>query len=189
MMNAVIHVKVWDPWVRLFHWILVAAFFTAYLTDDELRSVHVWAGYIVFGLLVLRLLWGFGGTHHARFSDFVYSPRKILVYLKQVLTLKAPRYIGHNPAGGAMIMLILLSLLMTTVSGMAYYGADAWQGPLAGLMKHSDEFWIEALEETHEFFANFTLTLVVIHVIGVIWESLLHKENLVFAMINGRKRA
>ena len=87
-----------------------------------------------------------------------------------------------------MIILLLLSLLVATLSGIAFYGADQWQGPLASLMKNTPEFWIEALEEIHEFSANFTLFLVVFHVLGVVWESLLHRENLVLAMINGRKR-
>lgn len=188
-MNAATEIKVWDPLVRLFHWILVAAFITAYLTEGESLNIHTLAGYTVLGLLAFRLVWGLLGPRHARFSDFVYSPRMTLTYLKQVLSLRAPRYIGHNPAGGAMIIALLLSLLITTLSGVALYGADRWEGPLAGLLMNIDEFWIDALEETHEFFANFTLFLVVMHVVGVIWESLLHRENLVRAMINGRKRA
>ena len=188
-MNTAREIKVWDPLVRLFHWTLVAAFTTAYLTEGEFLNIHTLAGYTVLGLLVFRLAWGLVGPRHARFSDFVYSPRMILSYLKQVLTLRALRYIGHNPAGGAMILALLLSLLITTVSGVALYGADRWEGPLAGLLMDIDEFWIDALEEIHEFFANFTLFLVVMHVIGVLWESLLHRENLVRTMINGRKRA
>jgi cytochrome b len=187
--NTLTEIKVWDPFVRLFHWTLVAAFFTAYFTEDDLQTVHVWAGYTVFGLLVLRLIWGLVGTPHARFSDFIYSPRRVLIYIGEVLTGKAVRYIGHNPAGGMMIMLLLLSLLVTTVSGVLLFGADQWQGPLGGVMQNTSEHWIDLFEETHEFFANFTLFLVAIHVIGVIWESLLHQENLLRAMFNGRKRA
>ena len=187
--NTLTEVKVWDPLVRLFHWILVAAFFTAYFTEGDLQTVHVWAGYTVFGLLVLRLIWGFVGTPHARFSDFIYSPRSVLTYIGEVFTGKAVRYIGHNPAGGMMILLLLLSLLITTVSGVMLYGADQWQGPLGGVLQNTSEHWIDLFEETHEIFANVTLFLVAIHVIGVIWESLLHQENLLRAMFNGRKRA
>lgn len=188
-MNPATEVKVWDPLVRLFHWTLVGAFTTAYLTEDELMDVHIIAGYVVLGLLAVRLVWGVVGPRHARFSDFVYSPRTVLTYFKDVLQRNALRHIGHNPAGGAMIIALLLCLVVSSVSGLALYGADQWQGPLASLLKNTSEFWIDALEEIHEFFANLTLLLVVFHVGGVIWESLLHKENLVLAMINGRKRA
>lgn len=182
-------INVWDPLVRIFHWVLVVAFFTAYFTEGEWQNIHLVAGYTVFGLVVFRLLWGMVGTRHARFSNFVYSPKTTLTYLKDVLIGKAARYIGHNPAGGAMIIIFLISLLITTLSGAAYYGADQWQGPLAGIMKNISPFWIETLEEIHEISANFTVFLVVVHVFGITWESLLHKENLVRAMIDGRKRA
>ncbi len=186
---SVNELQVWDPLVRVFHWSLAIAFAVAYLTEDELQDLHVWAGYTVFGLLVFRLAWGLLGSHHARFSSFVTSPRQSLRYLFQALTLKAPRHLGHNPAGAAMIVLLLASLLVTTISGMALYGADTWLGPLAGLLRNVDEAWIEVFEETHEIFANLTLALVVVHVLGVVWESLLHRENLVRAMFTGRKRA
>jgi cytochrome b len=188
-MNDTTEIKVWDPLVRLFHWALVIAFFTAYFIEDEWLNIHVIAGYTVFGLVVFRLLWGVVGSRYARFSDFIYSPKTTLMYLKNVLTGKATRYIGHNPAGGAMIIILLMSLLVTTLSGAAYYGADQWQGPLASIMKNTSPFWIETLEELHEISANFTVFLVVVHVVGVTWESLLHRENLVRAMIDGRKRA
>jgi cytochrome b len=187
-MNTPAEIKVWDSLVRLFHWVLVAAFFTAYFAEDEWLSWHIIAGYTVTGLLLLRLLWGVAGPRYARFSEFVYSPATVLSYSKAVLRGKAARYIGHNPAGGAMVIALLLSLLATTVSGLMLYGADAWKGPLAGLMQETSDKWIDILKETHEFLANFTLWLVGIHVLGVLWESVLHKENLVLAMINGRKR-
>jgi cytochrome b len=182
-------IKVWDPFVRVFHWLLAAAFIAAYLSEDELQDLHVWAGYLVFGLVALRLVWGLIGTRHARFGDFIYSPRRVLAYTFDVLRLRAPRHVGHNPAGGAMILALLVMLIVTTVSGMALYGGDAWAGPLAGVMQGVDENTVEALEEIHEFSANFTLVLVVIHVAGVLFESLLHRENLIKSMITGRKRA
>lgn len=189
LQTPVHEVRVWDPLIRVFHWSLAGAFFVAFLTEDESQNLHVWAGYTVFGLLAFRLVWGLLGSRYARFSSFVTPPRQALAYLLQALTLKAPRHLGHNPAGGAMIVLLLASLLVTTVSGLALYGADAWQGPLAGLLHNVDDAWIEVFEETHEVFANLTLALVLVHVLGVVWESLLHRENLVRAMITGRKRA
>jgi cytochrome b len=181
-------VRVWDPFVRLFHWMLVLLFTLAYVTGEDVLSLHVNAGYAVFGLVMLRVLWGFMGTPHARFSDFVYRPSRVLAYLKDTLALRAHRYLGHNPAGGAMILLMLASLLLVSVTGFAVYGLDKGAGPLAALAG-SGEFLEEALEEVHEFFANLMVLLVAVHITGVIAESLIHRENLVKSMLTGRKRA
>jgi cytochrome b len=182
-------IKVWDPLVRFIHWSLVTAFFIAYLTEDDLLTVHSWAGYLILSLLIIRLVWGFIGTRHARFSDFVYSPKNIIQFLKDTLHLRAKRYLGHNPAGGAMAILLLVSLLMTTTSGILLLGAEEQAGPVAHWFSQSGESWGDALEELHEFFANFTLLLVFLHVAGVLVESLIHKENLVSAMLSGFKPA
>ena len=185
-------IKVWDLFVRVFHWMLVVGFFTAYLIEDEMLGLHVWAGYLVFSLVVLRIVWGVLGSAHARFGDFVYGPNEVVRYVKQVITLRAPRHIGHNPAGGAMIVLLLMSLVMISLSGMVLYGAETQTGLLgeiAAALGVTGEESAEALEEVHEFFANLTLALVVIHVSGVLFESLLHGENLVRSMFTGRKRA
>ena len=182
-------IKVWDPLVRLFHWLLVAGFFIAYLSGDEWLTVHVWAGYLVAGLILFRLLWGFVGPRHARFSDFVVAPAQVRAYLTDMLKGRERRYLGHNPAGGLMIVALLLGLAAISLTGLALYGVEDQAGPLAGLMAGSGEFTEDVLEELHEFFANLTLLLVAIHVAGVVWESLRHGENLVRAMITGRKRA
>jgi cytochrome b len=182
-------VKVWDPLVRSFHWILVIAFFTAYFTEDDFLSVHVFAGYTVLSLILFRLVWGIVGTRNARFTSFVTRPRVAWQYLKDTLLLRAKRYLGHNPAGAAMIVLLLISLLLTTLTGLAIYGASESAGPLAGWLGNIGETGEDAIKEVHEFFANFTIVLVVIHVGGVIFESLAHRENLVRAMFNGYKKA
>ncbi len=181
-------VKVWDPLVRIFHWTLVLAFFTAYLTEDDWVSLHTLAGYTVAALVAFRLVWGVIGTRHARFTDFVCRPATVLAYLKSMLALRAPRYLGHNPAGGAMIVALLLALAATTVTGMVAYGAgEHAAGPFAAMMAGTGRSAAHALKEVHEFFANFTLLLVVLHVGGVIVSSLLHRENLPRAMVTGRK--
>ena len=182
-------IKVWDPFVRIFHWGLLIAFAIAYVSEEEILGIHTLAGYVVLGLLSLRLVWGFIGTRHARFSDFTYSPASIRAFIRDTLKLRARRYIGHNPAGGAMIFLLIASLLLTSITGLAIYGAAEQAGPLAGLLTNSSEFMREALEETHEFFANFTLFLVFIHIAGVTVESFIHRENLAKSMITGYNRA
>lgn len=179
-------VKVWDPFVRIFHWGLVLAFFTAYITEEDVLVVHTLAGYVLMGLIILRLVWGFIGTKHARFTDFTYSPGAVRKFLGDTLRLRAKRYIGHNPAGGAMIFLLLISLLMTAFSGVAVYGAEG-SGPLATMFSGSAPMIEEVFEEIHEFFANITLLLVFIHVSGVVIESFIHRENLVASMLHGYK--
>jgi cytochrome b len=143
----------------------------------------------VLGLILFRIIWGIIGTRHARFSSFVTSPGTAWQYIKDTLKLRAKRYLGHNPAGGAMIILLLVSLLITTLSGMATYGAVESAGPLGNWLGNIGESGEDMLEEVHEFFANFTVMLVAIHVGGVIIESLLHRENLVRSMLHGYKTA
>lgn len=177
--------RVWDPVVRVGHWTLVFTFFTAYFTEGE-PPVHMWAGYLLAAVVLLRLLWGFVGTRHARFGDFLYSPARIAAYLRSLFRGRPQHFRGHNPAGGLMIVLLLLCLALTAGSGMALYAAEDQAGPLAGLIATSEsaeELW----EEAHEFFGNLTLLLVVVHVSGAVVSSLLHRENLVKAMVTGRK--
>lgn len=181
-------VRVWDPLVRIFHWTLVLAFFIAYFTEDDLLTVHVYAGYTVAGLVAFRLVWGLIGTPHARFRDFVYPPSTIRQFLRDTLYGRAKRYLGHNPAGGAMILLMLFTLILLSFSGIALYGVEEGAGPLAS-WQGMGESVEELLEEVHEFLANFMLLLVFVHVAGILLESWLHHENLVRSMITGRKRA
>lgn len=180
-------IKVWDPFVRLFHWSLVGAFAICWMTEDEWMDLHVYAGYAVAALVLTRVIWGVIGTRYARFGDFVKSPSKVLVYLKDLLSFKAKRFIGHNPAGGAMIVILMFCLLLTVLTGMLAYGAEGL-GPLAEPLFSNRPYGGELYEEIHEVFANLTLVLVAIHLTGVLVGSLLHHENLVRSMITGTKR-
>lgn len=207
-------VAVWDPVVRYGHWLLVVAFGVAYLTAEEEGGggpelIHVWAGYIVGLIVILRVLWGFIGPERARFRDFVYGPVTAARYLFDLLRGGARRYLGHSPAGGAMVVLLLLSLAATVVTGLVAYG-DRGKGPLAaagtplmavayadeddsgrqrGRDKGRDgENGESAIGELHSTLANVTLALVILHLIGVGLASAVHRENLVRAMIDGRKR-
>ncbi len=180
-------IKVWDPLVRFFHWALVSAFIITYITEEDFLTIHSWAGYLILLLLCIRFIWGFIGTPYARFSDFTYSPENIIKFLKDTLRLNAKRYLGHNPAGGAMVFLLMFSLLITTTSGVVLLGAEEQAGPVAHWFAQPESMLADVLEELHEFFANFTLFLVFVHVAGVLVESIIHKENLVSAMITGFK--
>jgi cytochrome b len=181
-------IRTWDLLIRLFHWTLVAAFFTAYLIEDNWLSLHVLAGYTVLFLILFRLAWGVIGTRHARFTDFVCSPSRTLAYLKDAFTFRARRYLGHNPAGAAMIIALLFSLAVTTVSGLALYGYAEFSGPLSVMMQSLPEWLGGAVEDVHEFSADFTLLLVLLHLAGVILTSLQHRENLIRSMFTGIKQ-
>lgn len=167
-------IRVWDPLVRIFHWSLAAAVGIA-LISDEHRSVHEAVGYVAIALVLVRAVWGLIGPDHARFSNFVRSPVVVLAYLADVVQLRAPRYIGHNPAGGAMIVLLMLTVLIAGTSG--------W-------MSETDRFFgVAWVEDVHRYSANALFALIAFHIVGVVVSSLLHGENLVRAMITGRKAA
>ena len=220
--NGSIQIFVWDLLVRIGHWLLVLFFFVAYFTEDDLLTIHSWAGYGVGVYVVIRVIWGFVGPKHARFADFAYGPVKAVRYLKELILFQAKRYIGHSPAGGLMVFALLISLTATTVTGAALLAVEENTGPLApwlgggaaleetmkglGLFaaparasedederdedhnKNSDEEKGEILEEAHEFFSNLTLLLIIMHIAGVVLASMIHKENLVRAMVTGHKR-
>lgn len=167
-------VRVWDAFVRLFHWSLVILIATTWLSADGPKIVHERAGYIIAGLIAARIVWGLIGPRYARFSDFVRGPRAVLAYLRKLLDGRERRYLGHNPAGGAMILALLL-----VTAGTA----------LTGWLQTTDAFWgSSAMEEIHEALATLILVLVSLHIMGVLVESLRHRENLVLSMLTGTKR-
>ena len=167
------YVKVWDIYVRLFHWGLVSSVLLANFFVDP-RWLHRYFGYTVMGLVTFRLIWGLIGSRHAKFTDFIPSPRRAIGYMYDMLSGKEERYIGHNPAGALMIVALILTLGSITVTGhmmtMKTYFGQSW------------------VEHTHEFFVNILYVLVICHLSGVIYSSLKHNENLVRSMISGVKR-
>jgi cytochrome b len=199
---------VWDPIVRYGHWALVAAFAVAYLSAEEDAGdpdlLHVWGGYVVGMIVILRIVWGVVGSQHARFSDFVRGPAAAFRYLIALIRGHAPRYLGHSPAGGAMVVALLVACAATVATGLVAYG-DRGHGPLAAAAPPAiaaaradqprrgaapaGEEAESLLGELHGTLANITLGLVVLHILGVGLASLVHRENLVAAMITGRKRA
>ena len=166
--------RVWDPLVRIFHWSLVASFAVAWFTPRSAEDIHHWAGYAAGGLVLMRLIWGALGTPYARFSQFVRHPKNVVGYLRAILTGSEARYIGHNPAGGMMVLALMSLMAVTAFTGWmmttdAYFGED----------------WVQNL---HSLSAHGLLVLVFVHVGGVVLASVRHRENLVRAMITGRKR-
>jgi cytochrome b len=178
-------VKAWDPLVRVFHWSLVFFFLLAFITGDDWLNLHVPAGYAVTFLIGFRLLWGLVGTRNARFMSFAKSPKVMLAYLKGMVSLKAPHYLGHNPLGAAMVIALLSGIALASMTGMVII-ANEGNGPLAGTVFST--LGGDWMEDAHEFFANFTLLMVLTHVSGVAISSFLEGENLVKAMVTGRKK-
>ena len=169
-------ILVWDLPTRVFHWSFALSFAGAYLTaeSERYRDIHLALGYVFLGMLVFRLVWGLVGTDYVRFRAFWFKPAEIVAYLRALLSPQPQHYVGHNPAGGVAIFLLLALGLLISVSGLGLY----WE--------IGDEDWFE---ELHEIAANVMLLVVGVHIAGVLVSSVLHKENLVRAMFNGYKQA
>jgi cytochrome b len=188
-------VRVWDPFVRISHWLLAGAVLVAWVTDEPLW-LHTYLGYLAAILVVLRVAWGFVGPEHARFVNFVHGPKLVFNYLGHLIRFSPPRYLGHSPAGGAMIMSLLIMVAATAGTGTAELAAERGQGPLAGVIaKVERPARVPGQrrpplfsKRVHETLANITLVLVLLHVLGVAAASIAHRENLVWAMITGKKR-
>lgn len=168
-------VPVWDPLVRLFHWGLVLSIATAWLSAGHSKPLHLWAGYVAAGLLAIRIVWGITGPRYARFVHFVRHPGVVLGYLGDIWRGRETRFVGHNPAGGAMIVALIATIGVQVLTGWLattdlFFGVD----------------WIEQL---HGLCAKAILGLIALHLVGVGLASLRHRENLPLAMLTGRKRA
>lgn len=172
-------VRIWDRLQRGLHWLLVAAVVTAWTSGHWstrfFDEIHHNAGYVVLGVVVLRLLWGFVGSRHARFTDFLRGPRVTWAYARDLRAGRERRYLGHNPLGAWMVLALLSVAAALVVTGMLYI---------------SDWLWgYEWLEQLHAALAWLLLALVAGHLAGVVFTSWRHRENLVVAMFSGRKRA
>ena len=179
-------VRVWDPLVRLFHWSLVGAYAIAYFTQEQEYELHIASGYAVAGLIAFRIVWGFIGPRRSRFADFVRGPTQVYGYLLGLFRGKSDRYLGHNPAGGAMIVAQLVLLVVISASGVALDAAENRSGPLADTRLF---VYTDVIVDVHETSTNISLALIALHLIGVAASSRAHRENLVLSMITGRKRA
>jgi cytochrome b len=167
-------ILVWDLPTRVFHWLLALSFAGAYVTaeSERWRLVHVTLGYTVGGLLVFRLLWGLVGTRHARFASFVRGPAAVLRYLRSLVSGRPEHHTGHNPAGALAIVALLALGALLVLTGWSTY----------------NDVGGEWLEDLHEGVAGVMLAVVGVHVGAVLLSSVLHHENLVRAMVSGRKQ-
>jgi cytochrome b len=174
MSGEVPRVRVWDPFVRVFHWGVAAAFVVAYFSHGGYLAVHRVAGYAIAALVASRVLWGFVGSPHARFADFVPGPRRLIGYMGQLVRGREARHLGHNPAGGVMIVVLLVLLAALCATGVVL--------DTPGFRDDRN------LQEVHELLTDATLACIALHVAGVAYASWRQRENLVAAMISGRKR-
>jgi cytochrome b len=204
----------WDLLVRVGHWLLAVAFVTAWIAGDDYQQVHVYAGYTLAVVLLVRFVWGLIGPRNARFTQFIHGPAAVFRYLRSLLTGEPEAHSGHNPAGGWMVVALLLALTIQVGSGMTLYALEEGKGPLAGLIasespvatvegpyadsheadedehegrRSEESAFEEAVEEVHEFGADLLLVLVALHITGVVVSSMLHRENFVRGMITGRR--
>ena len=168
-------VRVWDPLVRILHWSLVACVTLGWTTTVWLIGWHQPVGWLALAIVVVRIAWGWSGPRHARFADFVRGPATTWRYARRALAAREPRHLGHNPLGGWMVLTLFAWIVAIALTGWLYT---------------TDRFWgDETVERVHEWLACSLLGLVAVHVIGVVVASRRHRENLVRAMLDGRKRA
>ena len=182
-------VRVWDLPTRLFHWLLVlsvsGALVTGLVTPTTWLDVHIYVGYTIFGLIIFRLVWGFFGGHFSRFRSFSYSPFRVIEHLQSLIRLRPQHYLGYNPSGSAMILLLFMALGGLTVTDWMVLGGENKQGFLSGIMTYATG---HNAREVHEPLAYVLMVMVAVHIIGVAVESILTRQNLVGSMATGDKR-
>lgn len=183
-------VRVWDLPTRVFHWSLVALILASYLTGEFWRGVdmywHQLSGYAILALVLFRLVWGFAGTRHARFVDFLRPPGEMLAYLAGLLSGRASSYAGHNPLGGLSVVLLLAVLLLQAVSGLFASDDIFVEGPLAGLVSGAT---VDRMTSLHHLAFDLLLALIAVHLAAIAFYEAVRGQRLIRAMVSGRKRA
>ena len=189
MANTNDRIRVWDLPVRLFHWTLVILITTSYFTGQaggDWMKLHFWSGYTILTLLLFRIVWGFVGSTTARFSDFVKGPSAAFRHLAEMAGADRPREAGHNPLGGAMVVVLIFGVLAQAVAGL--FSADTDMGTVNGpLTKLVSDKFIDKATAFHEFWVNVLLVLVGLHVLAAIVYLVWKRQNLIGAMIQGHK--
>jgi cytochrome b len=179
---------VWDAFVRIFHWSTVALVILLVLTAHYgLEETHMALGVDLLVLVAARLAWGLIGTRHARFSSFWVGPKAALHYLGAVLRGRPQRYVGHNPAGGWMVVALLATLSVALASGVLLQAVLEFDGPLAGVLISASDPFVDSVREVHRRSVHVLYGLVPLHVIGVALASAQHRENLTWSMVTGYK--
>lgn len=166
-------VRVWDPFIRIFHWSLVSCVLLNYFVIDDGETLHQWIGYTASALVTARIFWGFVGSKHARFADFFPTPARLRAHLRRTISGQPETHPGHNPVG-ALMMLALIGLVLAL--------------GVSGFMQSLDAFWGEEwLQEVHELLATTLISLAGLHAAAAIIMSRLERTNLIGAMFSGVK--
>jgi cytochrome b len=180
-------VKVWDLPVRLFHWLLVAAFALSWYSGEqglEWVDIHIWSGYTIITLVGFRILWGLAGSETARFTDFLRGPRRVLAYLRGWLRGEE-HALGHNPAGGWMVLVMLVLLLGQGITGLFATDDIFFDGPLGGWVSGDTQSWLTGW---HKTLFDILLGLIALHIVAVVLYRLVRREDLVRPMVTGYKQ-
>lgn len=179
-------VLVWDVAVRVFHWTLVLLLGFSWLSAEmDWMDWHFYSGYAALTLILFRILWGFVGSTHARFGDFLYGPSAVIAYLRTLPSRTAAKFAGHNPLGGISVVLILLCVLVQAGTGMFANDDILYEGPL---YKHVSKDLSDWLTTIHKYNFNVLLALAGVHVAAVLYYLFWKSENLVKPMFTGRKQ-
>ena len=189
---AQLSMKVWDAPTRLFHWAIVVLIGVSYFTIkyasgayvDLLTTLHRLSGYTILTLLLFRLAWGFVGSETSRFRNFLCSPLEGLRHLRHFRRREPDDQVGHNAAGGWMVLVLLITLGLQVVTGLFTFD-DVPEGPLGGMVSEKTAYWLTSV---HTANFNVILALIVLHVLAVTAYALVKRHNLVWPMITGRKR-
>lgn len=182
-------VRVWDAPVRIVHWLLVALVLTSWITSEiggNAMTYHMWSGYTILTLVAFRIVWGFVGSEHARFSSFLYAPATIFAYAAGLLRADSRYYLGHNPLGGVSVVLLLASLLTQAATGLFANDDIATEGPLAPLVSGETS---SLLTTIHRWNFYVLATLIGLHIAAVLFYLIVKRDNLTGAMFTGRKQA
>ena len=184
-----IEIRVWDLSVRLFHWTLVLLLAVSYFTGrcgGDWMKFHFWSGYAILTLLIFRIVWGFVGSTTSRFSNFVKGPRAAFAHIRELLGRHGPYDAGHNPMGGAMVVVLILAVLAQAATGLFSADTDTGlvTGPLAGKIADAA---VDKVTAFHHYWVNVLLALAALHVLAVLTYLVWKRQNLARAMVTGKK--
>ena len=180
-------ISVWDIPVRLFHWSLATSILMSFITAQIGGNAMEWhkrIGYFVIGLILFRVVWGFVGSYHARFKNFVYAPATVINYAKNLFKKDSAHYVGHNPMGGLSVVALIASVGLQTVTGLFSNDDILLEGPYASMVSKA---FSDQMTRLHQLNSDLILILVGLHLSAIVFYAMFKKEQLIEAMLTGKK--